>query len=76
MIAFLDRKIGQCAYPLWTRPNDDKMVCGEPVQDDDKPYCACHMKLSYTPTTRSDRSVIRLAARIGDRETRVLEVAA
>lgn len=56
MIAFLDRRFGQCAYPLWSEPGEAHMVCGEAVKDLSRPYCDACSKLVYIPKRKRNRA--------------------
>ena len=49
-IPFIDRKDGQCSWPLWSDDVKTGNVCGEKVLAENgfiMPYCACHCKLAY-----------------------------
>lgn len=49
-VGFLDRTTFQCAWPLWlahdTSSPSEKMCCGRPAPDPNRPYCDQHKKVA------------------------------
>lgn len=58
-VPFLDRRFGQCVWPLWQAPTDARLVCGAPVAGDG-PYCPCHTARATRPPTGGERRLERL----------------
>jgi GcrA cell cycle regulator len=46
-VDFLERRMGQCAWPLWTGTARTGDCCGAATTAFDKPYCAAHAKLAF-----------------------------
>ncbi|WWT39834.1 hypothetical protein [Microcystis phage Mwe-JY25] len=62
-VLFLDRRDGQCCWPLWRAgaPVERKMVCGAGAPEG-APYCAEHRALAHSgPIPREE---IRAAAKL------------
>lgn len=56
MVSFFERRANQCAWPLWGRGDEPKMVCGETLADLSKPYCTSCCKLAYIPKRKRNRA--------------------
>lgn len=66
-VDFLDRRSGQCAYPMWPATESIGLCCGRPASEGSS-YCPEHHRLCRVKPERTSlgRHVAAVAARMGE----------
>lgn len=54
-VDFLERRMGQCAWPLWANHERTGQCCGKATTTFDKPYCRQHATIAFQPQRPSTR---------------------